>query len=90
MKINYKERKAISSEEQSQKEISYAVENAKLQLASDILATKSALESKKIELAEAKNKYPLDTTEIISISIDVEAFEDGLKRLEALKKEFDF
>ena len=87
MKINYKERKALSSEEQSQKEVSRAVENAKLQLQSDILATQSALEDKKQELEDAKTTYPLSAINIVNLMTEVEGLEDGLKKLKALKDE---
>lgn len=87
MKINYKERKALSSEEQSQKEVSRAVENAKLQLQSDILATQSALEDKKQELEDAKSTYPLDAITIVNLQTEVEGLEDGLKKLKTLQEE---
>ena len=87
MKINYKERKALSSEEQSQKEVSRAVENAKLQLQSDILATQSALEDKKQELDDAKTTYPLRSINIVNLMTEVEGLEDGLKKLKALQEE---
>ena len=87
MKINYKEKKALSSEEQSQKEVSRAVENAKLQLQSDILATQSALEDKKQELEDAKTTYPLSAINIVNLMTEVEGLEDGLKKLKALQEE---
>ena len=87
MKINYKERKALSSEEQSQKEVSRTVENAKLQLQSDILATQSALEDKKQELDDAKTTYPLNAITIVNLMTEVEGLEDGLKKLKALQEE---
>ena len=87
MKLNYKERKALSSEEQSQKEVSRAVENAKLQLQSDILATQSALEDKKQELDDAKTTYPLSAINIVNLMTEVEGLEDGLMKLKALQKE---
>lgn len=87
MKLNYKERKALSSEEQSQKEVLRAVENAKLQLQSDILATQSALEDKKQELEDVKSEYPLRAINIINLEVEVESLEDGLRRLKGLKDE---
>lgn len=87
MRINYKERKALSSEEQSQKEVSRAVENAKLQLQSDILATQSALEDKKQELEDAKTTYPLNAVAIVNLQTEVESLEDGLSKLRVLQVE---
>jgi hypothetical protein len=48
------------------------------------------LATKKAELEEAKTSYPIDTLKIINLQIEVESLEDGLKRLEILKKEFNF
>jgi len=90
MRINYKEKRVLTEGEATEKEVLYAVEDSKLQLQSDILATKRALDSKSIELENAKTSYPLDTKLIISLTNEVEAYEDGIKKLESLKKEFGF
>lgn len=90
MRLNFKDGKALSSEELSQREINRAVENAKLQLAADISATKYALADKKDELEVAMTTSPLDTKTIINLQVEVENLEDGLSRLEKLKKEFDW
>ena len=66
------------------------VDEAKLQFDADVLNTKRALATKKAELEEAKTSYPIDTLKIINLQIEVESLEDGLKRLEILKKEFNF
>jgi hypothetical protein len=66
------------------------VDEAKLQFDADVLNTKRALATKKSELDEAKTSYPIDTLKIINLQIEVESLEDGLKRLEILKKEFNF
>lgn len=88
MRLNFKEGKALSSEELSQREVNRAVENAKLQLAADISATKYALADKKDELEVAMTTSPLNTKTIINLQVEVENLEDGLSRLEKLKKEF--
>ena len=90
MKVNFKERKLVSSEELDQKEVQYAVDEAKLQLQSDILATEKSLAVKKAEYEDAKQTVPLDSTKIVNLQIEVESLEDGLKRLNNLKKEFAF
>lgn len=88
MRLNFKEGKALSSEELSQREVNRAVENAKLQLAADISATKYALADKKDELEVAMTTSPLNTKTIIDLQVEVENLEDGLSRLEKLKKEY--
>lgn len=87
MKLNYKEKKVLSSKELSQKEVSCAVKKASLQLQSDLLASESALEDKKEQLNDAKTTYPLDVQKIIDIQLEIEQLEDGIKRAEALKEE---
>ena len=90
MKLNYKEKKLLSQEETGTQEVLFAVEDAKLQLQSDILATKRSLETKKAELEDAKTTYPLDSTKIVSLMEEVESLKKGIKSLEALQKEFGF
>ena len=90
MKVNFKERKLVSSEELDQKEVEYAVSEAKLQLSADILATEKSLASKRAELQDAKTSVPLNATNIVNLQIEVEGLEDGLKRLKNLQEEFGF
>ena len=87
MRLNYKTKKALSQEETSQKDIKLAVEKAKLQLASDILATKSAISDTADKLDELKTTYPLDTPAIVEHMAKLESLQDGLKKLEELKDE---
>lgn len=87
MKIDYKNKKLMSSEEVTQKELEYKVESAKLQLQSDILATKRAKAEVEAELEKAKCAYPFDSQTIIKCQLEVEAYTDGLTRLENLMKE---
>jgi hypothetical protein len=54
------------------------------------LATEKSLASKRAELDDAKCTVPLNSINIINLQIEVESLEDGLKRLNALKKEFAF
>ena len=89
-RINYAKKELLSAEELNQQEVSYMVDEAKLQFDADVLNTKRALATKKAELEEAKTSYPIDTLNIINLQIEVESLEDGLKRLETLKKEFNF
>ena len=77
----------MSSEEMTQKEIEYKVESAKLQLQSDILATKQSKFKAEAELEEAKHTYPLDTQTIIDCQAEVAAYTEGLEKLEALMTE---
>lgn len=77
----------MSSEEMTQKEIECKVESAKLQLQSDILATKQSKFKAEAELEAAKYTYPLDTPKIIECQAEVEAYTEGLAKLEALMTE---
>ena len=87
MKIDYKNKKLMSSEEITEKEVAFKVEEAKLQLQSDILATKQSKAKAESELELAKHTYPLDTKAIVECQIKLESYADGLERLEALMEE---
>ena len=89
-RINYAKKELLSAEELNQQEVSYMVDEAKLQFDADVLNTKRALATMKAEREEAKTTYPIDTQKIINLQIDVEAYQDGLRRLMELKKEFNF
>jgi hypothetical protein len=89
-RINYAKKELLSAEELNQQEVSYMVDEAKLQFDADVLNTKRALATKKAELEEAKTSYPIDTLKIINLQIEVESLQDGLSRLMELKKEFNF
>ena len=89
MRLNFKERRPVSSEELSQKEVNKAVENAKLQLAADISATRYALADKKEDLEIAMSTSPLDSKKIINLQVEVENLEDGLNRLEKLQEDLN-
>ena len=90
MKINYKEKALLSSEENTQKEVEFMVEDQKLQFQSDLLATKRDLATAKAKVEDLKTDYPLDLGAIIEAQLEVEALEDGLLRMEKLQEEFGF
>ena len=87
MKIDYKNKKLMSSEEMTQKEVEFKVEETKLSLQSDILATKQSKFKAEAELEAAKHTYPLNTPKIIECQAEVEAYTEGLAKLEALMTE---
>ena len=58
-----------------------------MQLQSDILATKQSKFKAETELEVAKHTYPLDTPKIIECQAEVEAYTEGLAKLEALMTE---
>ena len=89
-RINYAKKELLSAEELNQQEVSYMVDEAKLQFDADVLNTKRALATKKAELAEAKTSYPINTQTIINLQLEVESYQDGLRRLMEVKKEFNF
>lgn len=89
-KINYKEKKLLSESEMMKEEVEFMVESQSLQLKSDILTTKKSLVEAKAELADLKTAYPLNVKTIVAAQLEVEALEDGLKRMEKLQKELGF
>jgi hypothetical protein len=56
-------------------------------LQSDILATKVSKAEIEAKLEAAKHSYPLDTQVIIELQDEVEAYTEGLAKLEALMTE---
>ena len=90
MKIDYKKKALISAEEKESKEIEYMVGHAKLQFEADLLETRKALEESKAELVDLKTEYPLDVAKIIECQINIEAYEDGINRMNTLGKELGF
>ena len=85
MRLNYKTKTALSSEEKNQKEILSAVKKAALQLQADLLSTEESLEENKSKLEELETTYPLNTVKIIETQCIIESLEDGIKRLKDLK-----
>ena len=77
----------MSSEEMTQKEVEFKVEETKLQLQSDILATKQSIAKIESELELIKHTYPLNPKEIVNLQVELESYKDGLTRLEALMTE---
>ena len=90
MRINFAKGEALCAEEMSQKDIQFKVNEAKLQYQADRLHTEQSLAIKKEELEIAKTTAPLNIPRIIDLQIEVEGLEDGLKRMDALAKEFKF
>ena len=64
MRLDFKNQKPLASEDLSQQEVQFAVEETKQQLNSDILATKRAIFEKEKCLSEIKTTYPLDAKKI--------------------------
>lgn len=54
---------------------------------SDILATKVSKAEAEAKLEAAKHTYPLNTQTIIDCQAEVEAYTEGLEKLEALMTE---
>ena len=90
MRVDYKTRTLLSQEATDAQDVQFAVEEAKLQLNADILATKKSLEDAKKRAEIAKTTFPLDSEAIVSALLEVEDRERGLKALEELKVEFGF
>lgn len=90
MRINFKEGKALCEQEMCQKEIEFAVNEAKLQYQADRLATEKELATKKANLEVAMTTAPLNMQSIINLQIEVEGLEDGLKRMDTFAKSVGF
>ena len=87
MKLDYKNRKLLSSEVQDQKEIEFAVQNTKLQFEADKLATQRAIAEYKEKLDNLKSDYPINIQAIITTQEDLKNLEAGLEAIKNLQKE---
>jgi hypothetical protein len=90
MKIDYKNKRLLSPSEKESKEVEYLVGSAKLQFEADLLETRRGLEESKAKLEDLKTEHPLDVKAIIETEIEVEAYQDGINRLNKLGKELGF
>jgi predicted nuclease with TOPRIM domain len=66
------------------------VGSAKLQFEADLLETRRGLEESKAKLEDLKTEHPLDVKAIIETEIEVEAYQDGINRLNKLGQELGF
>ena len=87
MKLDYKNRKPLSSEVQDQKEVEFAVQNTKLQFEADKLATQRAIAELKKKLDNWKSDYPINIQAIITAQEDLKNLEAGLEAIKDLQKE---
>ena len=87
MKLDYKNRKQLSSEVQDQKEVEFAVQNTRLQFEADKLATKRAIAEYEEKLDNLKSDYPIDIQEIITTKEYLKNLQAGFEAIIALQKE---
>lgn len=85
--LKYSERLQMSQKEKDSQESQYQVEQAKLQLASDILATQQSVMNASNRVDQLKGQFPLQSAGIISAQGDLAGYEQGLKMLRALESE---
>ena len=87
MKLDYKNRKQLSSEVQDQKEVEFAVQNTRLQFEACKLATKRAIAEYQEKLDNLKSDYPIDIQEIITTQEYLKNHQAGLEAIVDLQKQ---
>lgn len=87
MLIDYKNKKLISPDEINNQQVEFNVRQAKLQLQADILKTEQLISEGEAKLKLAKQTYPFDSERIIDSQLELEAYQEGLKRLKELETE---
>ena len=87
MRIDYKNQTLLSQEEKNAQDVQFAIQEAKLQLASDILETQRQLASAKKDLEDAKTLFPFCSKTIIAAMANVDGYQKGLDALLNLQKE---
>lgn len=89
-KIDYKQKKLLSTEEVGREQLELAIQEVKLNLEGDALATQREVIKCERELKEAKQEYPLDIDRIIAKTKSLEGYKKGLEIIQGLQKEFGF
>lgn len=87
MLIDYKNQKMISTEQLNNQQVEFNVRQAKLQLQADILKTEQLISEGEAKLKLAKQTYPFNSEHIIDSQLELEAYQEGLKRLKELETE---
>ena len=87
MLIDYKNKKLISTDEINNQQVEFNVRQAKLQLQADILKTEQLISEGEAKLKLAKQTYPFESDRILDAQLELEAFQEGLKRLKELETE---
>lgn len=90
MRIDYKNQKLLNEEEVSQQDVQFAVEQTKLELQSNLLATKRCIAEKENQLSEIKTTFPLDCEKYAQIRSELTSYRNGLRYLEELQKDLGF
>jgi hypothetical protein len=85
--LKYKQLLSQSDEQKNEQDTQFKVKEAELALNSDILATERSLSEAKRAVLIAKSTFPLDSQGILNAQSNVEAYENGLKKLNELKGE---
>lgn len=83
----YKDLISLSQDQQEEAQLDFKVEGAKLQLDSDILATKQSIIQADQSLSTAKSSVPFQSQAILDASIKLRDLKDGLDELNKLKDE---
>ena len=76
-----------SQQATEQQELQYQVEQANIQLQSDILATKQSIAKAQRDVKTVMKAIPFNSQNIINAKDKVKSLEAGLKELEKLQKE---
>jgi uncharacterized Zn finger protein (UPF0148 family) len=77
-----------SPEEQKSEDIQYRVESAKLQLQSDLLATKKSLSAKQKEIDACVLENPLSFKKLAELEEELASIQRGVKALEGYQTKF--
>jgi hypothetical protein len=83
----YGDRLRQSDQQRAEADVQFAVEEAQQSLAADKLETKKHIAKLQRDINQLKNATKLDANAIIAKQAELEGYQEGLKRLEALEAE---
>lgn len=85
VKIDYKKRELL--EQDSQKDVSFMVEETSLNIQQDVIATKRELKKVQSEIQDLKSSYPLDVPKYLALKAKEEGLTKGLSLIAELQQE---
>lgn len=75
-----------SQSDREAEDVQFKAEEASQQLQADILATNRSIASAKKKIVDLERGYPFNAKSIIEAQVELEGLQDGLIRLNELKK----
>lgn len=87
LRLNYKTKTLLESQEVNKKDVEFAIRQAKLSVEADLLETEKSLATEEAKLEVLKTTFPLDAQGIVNKKSEIEGLKKGISAMKSLKKE---